>query len=97
MWPGLQLQKLTTRDPDREQLEVAIAGRTASANATRMRIRPCMAYASPTWVLARQVGHAQRRTAARRLSGRGGRASRRNACVNGIGRDCTETLANFHT
>jgi uncharacterized protein YqhQ len=25
MWPGLQLQKLTTRDPDREQLEVAIA------------------------------------------------------------------------
>lgn len=25
MWPGLQLQRLTTREPDREQLEVAIA------------------------------------------------------------------------
>jgi uncharacterized protein YqhQ len=25
MWPGLQLQKLTTREPDREQLAVAIA------------------------------------------------------------------------
>jgi len=29
MWPGLQLQKLTTRDPDREQLEVAIAAMQA--------------------------------------------------------------------
>jgi uncharacterized protein YqhQ len=29
MWPGLQLQKLTTRDPDREQLEVAIAAMNA--------------------------------------------------------------------
>ena len=25
MWPGLMLQRLTTREPDREQLEVAIA------------------------------------------------------------------------
>ena len=25
MWPGLMLQNLTTRDPDEEQLEVAIA------------------------------------------------------------------------
>ena len=25
MWPGLMLQNLTTREPDREQLEVAIA------------------------------------------------------------------------
>jgi len=25
MWPGLQLQKLTTREPDHEQLAVAIA------------------------------------------------------------------------
>ena len=25
MWPGLQLQRLTTREPDREQLAVAIA------------------------------------------------------------------------
>ncbi len=25
MWPGMQLQRLTTREPDREQLEVAIA------------------------------------------------------------------------
>ena len=25
MWPGLQLQRLTTREPDHEQLEVAIA------------------------------------------------------------------------
>jgi uncharacterized protein YqhQ len=25
MWPGMQLQKLTTREPDREQLAVAIA------------------------------------------------------------------------
>jgi uncharacterized protein YqhQ len=25
MWPGLQLQRLTTREPDRGQLEVAIA------------------------------------------------------------------------
>src|SRR4051794_23093602 len=25
MWPGLQLQKLTTREPDRAQLAVAIA------------------------------------------------------------------------
>ncbi len=29
MWPGLQLQKLTTRDPDREQLAVAIAAMQA--------------------------------------------------------------------
>lgn len=26
MWPGLQLQRLTTREPDRDQLAVAIAG-----------------------------------------------------------------------
>jgi len=25
MWPGLMLQNLTTREPDRDQLEVAIA------------------------------------------------------------------------
>ena len=25
MWPGMQLQKLTTREPDHEQLAVAIA------------------------------------------------------------------------
>ena len=25
MWPGMQLQKLTTREPDLEQLAVAIA------------------------------------------------------------------------
>jgi uncharacterized protein YqhQ len=25
MWPGLMLQNLTTREPDRSQLEVAIA------------------------------------------------------------------------
>jgi len=25
MWPGMQLQKLTTREPDLSQLEVAIA------------------------------------------------------------------------
>jgi uncharacterized protein YqhQ len=25
MWPGLQLQKLTTREPDADQLAVAIA------------------------------------------------------------------------
>jgi uncharacterized protein YqhQ len=25
MWPGLMLQNLTTRDPDRDQLAVAIA------------------------------------------------------------------------
>jgi uncharacterized protein YqhQ len=29
MWPGLQLQKLTTREPDREQLAVAIAAMEA--------------------------------------------------------------------
>ena len=29
MWPGLQLQKLTTREPDREQLAVAIAAMQA--------------------------------------------------------------------
>jgi uncharacterized protein YqhQ len=29
MWPGLQLQKLTTRDPDDSQLEVAIAALNA--------------------------------------------------------------------
>jgi len=29
MWPGLQLQKLTTREPDHEQLAVAIAAMEA--------------------------------------------------------------------
>ena len=29
MWPGLQLQKLTTREPDDQQLEVAIAAMEA--------------------------------------------------------------------
>jgi uncharacterized protein YqhQ len=29
MWPGLQLQKLTTREPDLEQLAVAIAAMDA--------------------------------------------------------------------
>ena len=29
MWPGLQLQKLTTREPDLEQLAVAIAAMEA--------------------------------------------------------------------
>ncbi len=29
MWPGLQLQRLTTREPDREQLAVAIASMNA--------------------------------------------------------------------
>lgn len=29
MWPGMQLQKLTTREPDHEQLEVAIAALAA--------------------------------------------------------------------
>ena len=29
MWPGMQLQKLTTREPDHEQLEVAIAAMEA--------------------------------------------------------------------
>ena len=29
MWPGLQLQKLTTREPDLEQLAVAIAAMQA--------------------------------------------------------------------
>ena len=29
MWPGMQLQKLTTREPDLEQLAVAIAAMEA--------------------------------------------------------------------
>jgi uncharacterized protein YqhQ len=29
MWPGLQLQKLTTREPDLQQLAVAIAAMNA--------------------------------------------------------------------
>ena len=29
MWPGMQLQKLTTREPDHEQLAVAIAAMDA--------------------------------------------------------------------
>ena len=29
MWPGLQLQKLTTREPDLDQLAVAIAAMEA--------------------------------------------------------------------
>jgi uncharacterized protein YqhQ len=29
MWPGLQLQKLTTREPDLQQLAVAIAAMQA--------------------------------------------------------------------
>jgi uncharacterized protein YqhQ len=29
MWPGLQLQKLTTREPDLDQLAVAIAAMDA--------------------------------------------------------------------
>ena len=29
IWPGLQLQKLTTREPDRDQLAVAIAALSA--------------------------------------------------------------------
>ncbi len=29
MWPGMQLQKLTTREPDHEQLAVAIAAMEA--------------------------------------------------------------------
>ena len=29
MWPGMQLQKLTTREPDHDQLAVAIAAMQA--------------------------------------------------------------------
>ena len=29
MWPGMQLQKLTTREPDAEQLAIAIAAMEA--------------------------------------------------------------------
>jgi uncharacterized protein YqhQ len=29
MWPGMQLQKLTTREPDHEELAVAIAAMEA--------------------------------------------------------------------
>ena len=37
MWPGLMLQNLTTREPDEEQLAVAIAALESGARARRPR------------------------------------------------------------
>jgi uncharacterized protein YqhQ len=43
MWPGLMLQNLTTREPDEEQLAVAIA----SLNAVLARENPADAAKKP--------------------------------------------------
>ena len=40
MWPGLQLQKLTTREPDLDQLAVAIAALEAVLAVEDPRERP---------------------------------------------------------
>ena len=40
IWPGMQLQKLTTREPDDEQVEVAIAALEAVLAVEDPRARP---------------------------------------------------------
>ena len=50
MWPGLQLQKLTTREPDLDQLAVAIAAMDAVlANETPASTTPRTSSASKSW------------------------------------------------
>ena len=63
-WPGLMMQYLTTREPDDEMLEVAIASMKA-AKAGPLRYREALAEEAVPWTEEPKEGNQQETAAAK--------------------------------